>query len=607
VRGSGTGGGSPRGPAADGGLRWALAFVRPYAWRLAPVLLLSLAGTVLALCLPYLSKLLVDEALIGRDQGALVRIVALFLLLSLLNFALNVASGLRYTRVSAGVLFDMRLALYRHLQRLSPRFYARTPLGEIVSRLNNDIGEIQRVVAETALAWIGHLLFLGGAVAVMLWLDARLFLVGLVLLPASLWALVHFRRRLEGCVREMRGRSADIGSFLIETLQGVRLVVGSNAQEREAARFRARNDAFVGALMRMQWLRYLAGGLPALLLTAGTALVFLYGGTRVISGAITLGTFVAFMAYQMRLVSPIQGLMGLWANLVTVRVSLARVREILDTRPEVADPARPVPLPEARGELRLEGVGFGFGRGAPVLAGLDLHLRPGETLAVVGSSGSGKSTLADLLARHLDPDAGRILLDGHDLRALALASVRRHVVVVEQEPFLFHASLAENVRYARPDAADAEVAAAARAAGLGELLAALPDGLATVVGERGRMLSLGERQRVALARALLLDPAVLVLDEPTAALDPASEERVVHGYEAVMRGRTTVLISHRLEVARRADRVVVLDEGRIVAQGAPDELLRVPGAFRRLFAEGPGQPPARRRAVAAAAPGEVGA
>jgi ATP-binding cassette, subfamily B, bacterial len=569
-------------------LRWALGFVLPYRKTLGAVLALSLAGTVVALFIPYLTKLLVDDALVGRNAEALYRIVALFLALTVLNFAINVGSGLVYARTSAGVLFDMRLALYRHLQTLSPRFYARTPLGEIVSRINNDIGEIQRVVSDTALAWIGHLLFLGGAIAVMLWLDPRLFAISVLLLPASVVALIHYRRRLEGSIGELRSRSAEIGTFLIETLQAMRLIAGFNAQEREAGRFRERNDAFVSAMLRMQWLRYLSGGLPHLILAIGTALVFLYGGVRVISGTLTLGTFVAFMAYQMRLLGPVQGLMGLYANLATVRVSLRRVHELLETPAEVVERPDSRPIPTTPGELRLEAVRFAFGEEPPVLDGVTLRVRAGERVAIVGASGSGKSTIADLLLRHLDPQAGRILLDGVDLRELRLADVRRHVGTVEQEPFLFHVSLLENVRYARPEATEWEVRQALIVAGLEDLLQRIPEGLRTVVGERGKRLSVGERQRVALARAILSDPAVLVLDEPTAALDPVTEAITMEGVQRERRTRTLVVITHRLELARRFDRVVVLSGGRIVEEGDPGELLRRPGRFRELMVAGAG-------------------
>ncbi|MCY3698929.1 MAG: ABC transporter ATP-binding protein [Gemmatimonadetes bacterium] len=547
----------------DPHLRRALAYVRPYAGALLPVVLLSTAGTALGLALPYLSKAMIDDAILGGDFPLLLRIVGLFIGITILGFGANVASGMRYTRVSAGILFDMRLALYRHLQRLSPRFYARTPFGDIVSRINSDIGEIQRVTADAALGLFGNVLFLVGTVGMLVYLDARLFLAGLVALPPSLWALVRYRRRLEGRVTHLRERSADIGSFLIETLQGVRTVVASNAQEREAARFGRHNDRFVRALLSMRRYTYLAGGLPGVLLQAGTAAVFLYGGYRVITEATTLGTFVAFMAYQMRLLFPVQALMGLYANLASARASLVRVHELFDTPLEVVEADGAERLGRAAGALVLEDVRLGFGRGGEVLEGVSLEVPAGQVVALVGASGSGKSTIADLLSRQLDPDGGRVLLDGRDLRGLALADVRRNVAVVEQDPFIFHASIAENVRYAKPDATDLEVGGALAAAALDGLLTSLPEGAATVVGERGRQLSAGERQRVAVARAFLADPAVLVFDEATGALDPASEAQVLEGYATLMRGRTTVLITHRPELARRAERVVVLRDGRI--------------------------------------------
>ncbi|MDE2944636.1 MAG: ABC transporter ATP-binding protein [Gemmatimonadota bacterium] len=548
------------------------------------MVLLSTAGTALGLVLPYLSKAMIDDAILGGDFPLLLRIVGLFIGVTILGFGANVASGMRYTRVSAGILFDMRLALYRHLQRLSPRFYARTPFGDIVSRINSDIGEIQRVTADAALGLFGNVLFLIGTVGMLVYLDARLFLAGLIALPPSLWALVRYRNRLEGRVTQLRERSADIGSFLIETLQGVRTVVASNAQEREAERFGRHNDRFVRALLSMRRYTYLAGGLPGVLLQTGTAAVFLYGGYRVITEATTLGTFVAFMAYQMRLLFPVQALMGLYANLASARASLVRVHELFDTPLEVVEADGAARLGRASGTLVLEDVRLGFGRGGEVLEGVSLEVPAGQVVALVGASGSGKSTIADLLSRQLDPDGGRVLLDGQDLRALALADVRRNVAVVEQDPFIFHASIAENVRYAKPEATDLEVTGALAAAALDGLLASLPEGAGTVVGERGRQLSAGERQRVAVARAFLADPAVLVFDEATGALDPASEAQVLEGYAALMRGRTTVLITHRPELARRAERVVVLRDGRVAQDGRPAELDSRPGAFRALFA-----------------------
>jgi ATP-binding cassette subfamily B protein len=562
--------------------RRALSYVVPYWRRLALVAALSLVSTALSLVLPYLSKTLVDRALIGRDLSALYRIVGLFALTSIVGFALTAFTGLRYTRVSADILFDMRLALYRHLQRLSPRFYARTPLGDILARVNNDVGEIQRVAAESLLAWAGNVLFLIGSVGAMFWLDARLALVGVALVPASVWALRRVRAQLAQRVKVVREASAGVGTFLIETLQAVRLVVTSNAQPREVDRFRRHNAAFVDALMAMQWWSYLSGSVPGLILSLGYAAVFVYGGHRVIDGTLTLGTFVAFMAYQMRLLQPVQALMGLYASLATVEVSLARVHELLDAAPDVIEAASPASLSRVEGAIAFDRVSVDLGRG-DVLRDVSFSIAPGETLALVGPSGSGKSTIADLLLRLIDPDEGTIRLDGHDLRTLALADLRRHVVLVDQEPFVFHATIADNIRYARPEASDAEVYDAARAAGLDRFIAALPGGAATVVGERGAALSAGERQRLAIARALLVNPDVLILDEPTASLDPATERQVLEGYSQIMRGRTTLLITHRLTLAAAVDRVLVLAGTGIVEEGRPAELQARAGHFAALF------------------------
>jgi len=563
--------------------RRALAYVVPYWRRLLLVFVLSLLSTGLALYVPYLSRSLIDGALLGGDGNALRRIVLTFALITVASFALNVVSGLRYTRVSADILFDMRLELYRHLQRLSPRFFASTRLGDIMSRINNDISEIQRVASEVVLATLGNVIFLVGSLGMLVWLDLRLFLLSVLFLPPSLWALVRYRRRLEGRVRTVRERSADIGSFLIETIQGMKLVVTSNAQVREADRFRQRNDAFVEALMSMQWVTYLSGGLPGLILSGSTAIIFLYGGSRVIDGTITMGTLVAFMAYQMRVLPPVQALMGLYASLATAKVSLGRVQELLDANVDVIDTPESAGLNRVDGRVTIEHVTVSFGRGAPLLDDVSIEVAPGEVLAVVGPSGSGKSTLTELLLRLIDPDQGRVLLDGRDLREVPLREIRRHIALVDQEPFLFHASLLENLRYASPEATDEDLAVAVRAAGLEAFIADLPEGYATQVGEGGRALSAGERQRIAIARAFLAAPAVLVLDEPTASLDPSMTKQVMTGYEALMRGRTTVVVSHRLELARQADRVVVLDGANVVEQGAPSELMARAGPFVRLF------------------------
>lgn len=567
----------------DRHLARALKFITPY-WRgLALVLILSLLSTGLSLVVPLISKDFFDRALLGHNLDALIRTSLLLAGATAAGFVVNVVSGIRYTRVSAEILFDMRLEMYRHLLRLSPRFYATAKVGDIMSRINNDIGEIQRVVAEAALAWVGNISYLIGTIVVLAWLDTRLFAATLVVVPIGLWATSHYRRRLEGEVSTMRERSADLGTFLIETIQAMRLVVASNAQDREVSRFRRLNDAFIEALMSMQYLTYVSGALPGLILSAGTGMVFVYGGYRVVHGAISVGTFVAFIAYQARFLPPLQALMGLYASLATARVSLARVSAVLDAAVDVTEVESPYVPGMVNGYIEFRDVTLSYGRGRPAVEHVSFRVEPGEVLAIVGASGSGKSTVADLLLRLLDPDDGIVRVDGVDVRTWSLRALRAHVALVDQNPCILHASIAENIRYSRPDATDADVRRAAGRAALDPFMATLPDGYDTVVGERGAALSAGERQRIAMARAFLADPAILILDEPTASLDPLSERVVIAGYEDAMRRGTTIVITHRVDVARRADRVLVLDGSRLVEQGAPAELASRSSRYADLF------------------------
>jgi ATP-binding cassette subfamily B protein len=562
----------------------ALRYVVRYRRRLAVVLALSVLSTMFSLVLPYLSRSLVDRAFGQRDLQALYRIVEIFAFTSIAGFVVSTYVGLLYTRVSADMLFDMRLSLYSHLQRLSPRFYARVATGELLARVNNDVAEIQRVVSESLLALVGNVLFLVGSIGAMFWLDTRLALIGLALVPASIWLLAVIRRRLALRVKRVRETSADVGSFLVETLQAMRLVVSANAQQRESERFRDRNRAFVSALMRMQLWSYLAGGVPTLIWSIGHTAVFIVGGRQVINGTLSLGTFSAFMAYQMRLMQPAHALMALWASLATVQVSLHRVHELLSTPPDVAEPAHPVRLPAPKGVVEFRGVSVDLG-GRPILRDVSFSIAPGEIVAVVGVSGSGKSTIADLLLRFADPDAGLVLFDGVDLKALALDDLRRLVMLVEQEPIAFNATILENIRYGRPEAPAPEVRLAAKAAGLDDFIMALPLGYDTVVGQRGYLLSAGERQRMAIARVILARPVVLVLDEPSAALDPQAEQTVLAAYRGSgeVRDRTVVVITHRYALAMAATRVVVLDGTSIVEEGTPTDLVARQGSFARLF------------------------
>ena len=544
--------------------RRALRFIVPYWPRLVFVLLAGIAATGFGLLQPYISKLLIDDALLKRNFRMLLIVSALMFGVTVLGFVLNIFSSYQYVRVSASVLFDMRLALYQHLQTLSPRFWAARKLGDVVSRINNDIAEVQRVSADSLLSVLSNVVFLIGSAGIMIALSPRLFLVSVAAVPASIWALQHYQHRLATRVRAVRERSSDIGSFLLETLLGIRLVVTARAESREVERFRRRNQSFLDALMSMQLTAFLSGAVPGTILTLSTAAIFLYGGKLVIDGALTTGSLVALMAYHMRLLSPVQNLMSLYSNLVSGGVSLSRVWELFDTRAEIVELPDAQPLGPVRGEIEFDHVSFGY-HGDAVLDDLSFRVAPGTICAILGPSGAGKSTLADLLVRFYDPDAGSIRIDGRDLRDLSIADLRHAVLLVDQAPYLFHASVRENIAYAKPDATDDEIHRAAEAASIHERILALPDGYDTIIAERGQTLSAGERQRIALARALLANPKVLILDEPTSALDEANERAIAETLVRVAQGRTAILITHRASLARIAHQTIYLDPAKAAA------------------------------------------
>jgi len=542
-------------------------YLRPYTGELLIVLVVSLAATSLSLVQPYISKLLIDRALMRRDPQALVWIAGLMFVAIVAGFALNILSSYRYVRVSAAMLFDMRLALFRHLQTLSPRFYAGYRLGDLMSRLNNDVGEVQRVTADTLLSVLSNVVFLVGSVAMMIWMNWRLFLVSVVFVPACVYTFQRYQRKLTELTKQLRERSADLGSLFVDSILGMRVVVSLRAEGHEAARFQEKNSAFVSTMLKVQLSSFMSGALPGTILTAGTAAVFLYGGWMIIQGEMSIGTMVAFMAYHTRLLSPVQNLMGLSQGLASARVSLGRIFELFDTRAEVEEIANAVAMAEVREGIELHAVSIKHDR-APVLEDVSLKIPAGCFCAVLGSSGAGKSTLADLLVRYLDPDSGRVTIDGIDAKRLLLGDLRRQVILVDQSPYLFNATIAENIAYADAAATQEDIERAASQAGMDELIARLPAGYATKTGERGMALSVGERQRVALARALLRRPSVLILDEPTSALDAETESLIASNLREAMRARTLIVITHRPALAELADCIVTIAGGKAAMRDA---------------------------------------
>jgi ATP-binding cassette, subfamily B, bacterial len=553
--------------------RRVLPWLIPYWRSLFAVVVLGLLSTALNLAQPYISRLLIDDALMRRSMKALETIALLMVVVTVFSCVVSIASSYLYIRFSAKSLFDMRLAVYRHLQRLSPQFFAKRKLGDIVSRLNNDIGEVQRVCSDTLLSVLSNILLLVGSVSIMLWLNWRLCVVSLALLPLGGFALRHFQARLTDRTRNLRECSANLGSFLIESLMGIRLVVSSANERREAQKFEQHNSNFITALLRLQFLAFMASAAPGMVLTLSTAMVFLYGGRLVIEGQLTIGSLVAFMAYHLRLLSPVQSLLGVYTNLLTGAVSLERVFSLLDISPQVVERPEAESFSGIQKEIRFEDVSFGYPDGKQVLNRISFCVPAGSLCVIIGASGAGKSTIAELLIRFFDPDQGSITIDGTNLRDLRLDDLRDRVALAEQVPFFFHAGVRENIAYGRPDATLAEIRECAKAAYIDDFIQSLPDGYDTVLGERGATISVGERQRIALARALLRNPSLLIVDEPTSALDAQSEAAVARELARSLRGRTTLLITHRTALMEIADMVILVDEGRIVDSGKLEHLL----------------------------------
>jgi ATP-binding cassette subfamily B protein len=576
----------------------------PFSWRrrgaMAVVVVTTLAEVGLTLLQPWPLKVLVDNVLRGQPTTGLLHevfvalpgpasgeallswTVAATVLIFLLVWAAGLAASWARVRFGERVSFDVAGELFAHLQRLSLRFHARHGIGSLIRRIMDDSGAIATIIQDAAIPAATAVVTVIVMVVIMLQLDVLLTLLALAVIPAMAVAMRRYSGPMADSSYVQQEAEGRLYETVEQTLSGLP-VVQAFAQEPGADRRLAADiDHIMDATVRMTWAQFRFKISLGAITGLGTAAVFWVGAQHALSGQLSVGTILVFLAYLSSLYSPLQDVSHGASTVSEAVGSARRVVEILDAPPDVLDRPGAVALAAVRGEVGFDGVWFGYERGRPVLRGVSFEARPGEVVAIVGPTGAGKSTLAGLLPRFFDPDRGRVLLDGHDLRELRLGTVRESVSLVLQESFLFPFSIAENIAYGRPGASREEIEAAARAANVHEFVSGLPDGYDTLLGERGATLSGGERQRVAIARALLKDAPVLVLDEPTSALDAETEQSLLAALERLMAGRTTLVIAHRLSTIRRADQILVLSAGEIVERGDHDELIALGGAYARM-------------------------
>ncbi|MEU4117732.1 ABC transporter ATP-binding protein [Kitasatospora sp. NPDC028055] len=572
-------------PNPDGPKLSLRRLIRPY-WPMA--LLAGVLVAVEALTLqagPKLTQIGIDDGITAKNFGTLV-VVAVVYLASLVLTGLSQAARVKVTgRIAAWVMNDLRIRVFTQLQRLSLSFYTSEKAGVIMSRMTSDIENLQQLLQDGLAQFAVQGLTMVVVTVVLFSYNAWLALITILLVVPVLTGLsLWFHRATgKGYVR-VRDTVADVIADLSESLQGVRIVAAHNRQRRNTERHRQVTGAYYDVNVRTARINSVYTPSTQVIGVAGQIALLAIGAGMVADGQLTIGELVAFLLSLGAFFQPIQQLVQQHNTYQQGRSSIVKLKELLSTRPEVEEDPGAVDLPKVEGEVVFDGVTFGYLPDRPVISDVSLEIRAGETVAFVGPTGAGKSTLAKLVTRFYDPTSGRVLIDGRDLRDVRIESLRRQLGVVPQEPFLFAGPLRDNIRFATPDASDDQVREALRVVGLDDVVERLPDGLDTVVQERGQSLSSGERQLVALARAFLAQPRVLVLDEATSNLDLQSESKIEDALDVLLEGRTAILIAHRLSTAMKADRIIVIDEGGIVEVGSHDQLVAADGKYTQMYA-----------------------